>query len=115
MGDIRTAYSDANGLWWKNRYRAITEIYMAGSLMCKDFSSNLYSHIDKTEEWKNENLKQEDAVIQYYQKAQNTKVCYFAFHKFFKYLAFKGIGNRKYKEIMMLHFPVFSFLVFKVS
>ncbi len=99
----------------KYRYRAITEIYMAGSLMCKDFSKKMYNHTNKDEKWKNENLKQEDAVIQYYQKAQNTKVCYFAFHKFFKYLAFKGIGKRKYKEIMMLHFPVLSFLVFKVS
>ena len=99
----------------KYRYRAITEIYMAGGLMCKDFSSNLYSHIDKTEEWKNENIKQEDAVIKYYQKAQNTKVGYLAIHKYFKYLSFKGIGRRKYKEIMLLHFPVFSFLVFNVS
>ena len=88
---------------------------MAGSLMCKDFSLNLYSHIDKAEEWKKENLKQEDAVIKYYQKAQNAKVGYFAIHKYFKYLTFKGIGRRKYKEIMMLHFPLASYLVFKIS
>ena len=25
MGDIRTLYSDAAGLWWENRYRAIAE------------------------------------------------------------------------------------------
>lgn len=25
MGDIRAAYSDAKGLWWENRYRAIAE------------------------------------------------------------------------------------------
>jgi len=25
MGDIRAVYSDANGLWWENRYRAIAE------------------------------------------------------------------------------------------
>ncbi|HJJ18401.1 MAG TPA: oligosaccharide flippase family protein [Clostridiaceae bacterium] len=25
MGDIRAAYSDAKGLWWENRYRAIVE------------------------------------------------------------------------------------------
>ena len=25
MGDIRTAYSDATGLWWETRYRAIAE------------------------------------------------------------------------------------------
>lgn len=99
----------------KYRYRAITEIYMAGSLMCKDFSQKMYNHTNKDEKWKNENLKQEDEVIKYYQKAQNTKVCYFAIHKYFKYLAFNGIGKRKYKEIMLLHFPVVSFFVFKVS
>lgn len=25
MGDIRAAYSEAKGLWWENRYRAVTE------------------------------------------------------------------------------------------
>ena len=25
MGDVRTVYSDAKGLWWENRYRAIAE------------------------------------------------------------------------------------------
>ena len=28
MGDIRAAYSDAKGLWWENRYRAIAESIM---------------------------------------------------------------------------------------
>ena len=112
-------WKEKNGSSYKSylkyRYRTITQIYMAGSLMCKDFSTNLYSHIDKTEEWKNDNLRQEEAVIKYYQKAQNTKVCYLAIHKYFKYLAFNGIKKRKYKEVMLLHFPVVSFLVFKFT
>lgn len=112
-------WKEKNGSSYKSylkyRYRAITEIYMAGSLMCKDFSKKMYNHTNKDEKWKNENLKQEDEVIKYYQNAQNTKVCYFAIHKYFKNLAFNGIGKRKYKEIMLLHFPVLSYLVFKVS
>lgn len=99
----------------KYRYRAITEIYMAGSLMCKEFSGKTYEYMKEAGADRSESIKQEDNVIKYYQKAQNTKVCYFAIHKYFKYLAFKGIGKRKYKEIMLLHFPVLSYFVFKVS
>ena len=98
----------------KYRYRAITQIYMAGSLMCKDFRDKVYDIVEKDDAWKNEKIRQENDVIKYYEKAQNTKVCYLAIHKYFKYLSFKGIKKRKYKEIMMLHFPVLSFLVFKV-
>lgn len=99
----------------KYRHRAITEIYMAGSLMCKDFSAKTYEYKRNGGTGKNKSIEQENDVIKYYEKAQNTKVGYLAIHKYFKYLAFKGIGKRKYKEIMLLHFPVLSFLAFKVS
>ena len=88
---------------------------MAGALMCKDFSDKVYDYVKKDEVWKKENQNLEDEVIYYYKRAQNTKVCYLAIHKYFKYLAFNGISKRKYKEMMLLHFPVGSFLVFKVS
>lgn len=89
----------------KYRYHTITETYLAGVLMCKDYSS-------KTE--KNELSKLEDDILKYYQKAQNAKIIYFSIHKYFKYLSFKGIGKRMVKEIMILHFPIIGYIIFKL-
>lgn len=91
----------------KYRHRAITDIYLAGVLMCKDYSDKMHES--------NENDELENDVIKYFEKAQQTKICNLAVNKYFKYLAFKGMKKRKYKEIMLLHFPLISFLVFKVS
>lgn len=88
----------------KYRHRAITDIYLAGVLMCKDFSNKVSGN----------DTKQENEVIRYFEKAQKTKFCNLAIHKYFKYLYFKGMKKRKYKEMMLLHFPIFSFLVFKI-
>ena len=102
----------------KYRHRAITDIYLAGVLMCKDFSDKVHEKeegnlIQNKQIAENQNLENE--VIKYFEKAQNTKFCSLAIHKYFKYLYFTGMKKRKYKEIMLLHFPVFSFLVFKIS
>lgn len=87
----------------KYRYRVITETYLAGVLMCKDYSTKL----------ENNNLvKKEDEIIKYYEKAQKAKVIYFPIHKYFKYLYFNGIGKRIFKEIMILHFPLLSYLIY---
>ena len=91
----------------KYRNRAITDIYLAGVLMCKDYSNKMHES--------NENDKLENDVIKYFEKAQKTKICNLVVHKYFKYMAFKGMKKRKYKEIMLLHFPLISFLVFKVN
>ena len=87
----------------KYRYRVISETYLAGALMCKEYSIKL-----------NENNNIEDKVINYYSNAQRSKVLYIPIHKYFKYLYFKNIRKRKYKEIMILHFPILSCLMFFV-
>ena len=92
----------------KYRNRAITDIYLAGVLMCKDFN-------DKVHDKEEYELQQENQVIKYFEKAQKTRFCNFAIHNYFRFLAFKGIKKRKYKEIMLLHFPVLSFIVFKMG
>ena len=90
----------------KYRYHAITETYLAGVLMCKDYSHKIE---------KNKLQKIEDDIIKYFENAQKHKIIYFPIYEYFKYLSFKGIGKRAIKEIMILHFPLISFLFFTLS
>ena len=98
-------WKEQNGNTYKSylkyRYRAITETYLAGVLMCKDY--NL------------EQNKEEEDVIKYFENAQKAKILYLPIHKYFKYLYFKGMKKRKYKEITILHFPLIGYIVFKMS
>ncbi len=90
----------------KYRYHTITETYLAGVLMCKDYSGKLPN---------NKLQKAENEIIKYFENAQKAKIMYFPIHKFFKYLYFKGIGKRAIKEIMILHFPMLSYLIYLFS
>lgn len=89
----------------KYRHHAITETYLAGVLMCKDYRNKIEN---------NKLQKQEDEVINYFKKAQNHKIIYLPIHKYLKYLYFKGIKKRSIKEIMILHFPLISYIVFSL-
>lgn len=89
----------------KYRYHAITETYLAGALMCKDYSLKIEN---------NKLKKQEDNIIKYFKKAQGKKIIYFPIHKYFKYLSFKNIGKRAIREISMLHFPLIGYIIFKL-
>lgn len=102
-------YGNSFKSYQKYRHRAITDIYLAGALMCKDFRVKL-----KKNNSNEQGFDLEDDVINYYKNAQNSKILYLNIFKYYKYLYFKGIGRRKYKEIMLLHFPLLSFIVFKL-
>ena len=85
--------------------RVIKKAYLDGSLMCKEYRDKY--DLDKTEE--------ENKVIDYYNKLINTKIISFRFSTYKKYLSFKGIGKRKLKEIMIFHFPVIAYLVYRIK
>lgn len=87
----------------KYRHHAITDTYLAGVLMCKEYSNKIEN---------NKSQEQEDEIIKYFEKAQKHKIIYLPIHKYFKYLYFKGIKKRAIKEIMILHFPVISYIIF---
>ena len=89
----------------KYRHYVITQTYLSGAKMCMDYITKL----------KDNNIQDEKSVIKYYEKAQNTKIIYFQIHKYFRFLYFKGMKKRKYKEILILHFPLLSYLVFKIA
>ena len=90
----------------KYRHRAITETYLAGVLMCKDYNSKLPKN-EKQE-------KTEQKIIKYFENSQKSKILYLPIHKYFRYLYFKGMRKRKYKEIMILHFPLLSYIFFSI-
>lgn len=93
----------------KYRHMVITETYLAGAVMCKDYSEKLDNEKRKIID------KLENEVIKYYEKSQKTKILYFPIYKYFKYLYFKGIGKRLFKEMMILHFPLISYIIFAIS
>ena len=74
--------------------------------MCEDYNSKLPKN-EKQE-------KTEKKIIKYFENSQKSKILYFPIHKYFKYLYFKGMKKRKYKEIMILHFPLLSYIVFSI-
>lgn len=71
--------------------------------MCKDYNSKLE---------KNELEKMQDEVIKYFEKSQKSKIIYLPIYKYFKFLHFKGINKRALKEMMILHFPLLSYIVY---
>ena len=74
--------------------------------MCREYDSRLQKNVKQEET--------EHKIIKYFKNAQKSKILYFPIHKYFKYLYFKGMKKRKYKEIMILHFPLISYIVFSI-
>lgn len=101
-------WKDENGNTYKSylkyRYHVITETYLAGSLMCMEYSKRLKedSKVNKNEE----------EIIKYYQNSQKSKIINLGIFRYFKYLFFNGIGKKMLKEIMILHFPLISYIIF---
>mgnify|MGYP003371809199 CR=1 FL=1 len=89
----------------KYRHHAITETYLAGVLMCREYANRIEN---------NEFKKQEEEIIKYFENAQKHKIIYFPIHKYFKYLNFKGIKKRALKEIIILHFPLIGYSIFSL-
>ena len=120
-------WKEKNGNGYKSylkyRHRAITETYLAGVLMCEDYRKRISEYIkmhskeikQNNQDNFNKQLKIENEIIKYFENAQKSKLIYFPIHKYFKYLSFKGIKKRKYKEIMILHFPLISYLIFSIT
>ncbi|MBP3255738.1 MAG: glycosyltransferase [Clostridia bacterium] len=83
--------------------RVINKAYLSGSKMCLEYRDKLNLHKDE----------RENKVINYYNKLLKSNVINFKFITYNKYLSFKGIGKRKIKEIMIFHFPIISYIVYR--
>lgn len=88
----------------KYRHKVITETYLAGALMCRDYSSKIDNRLKE----------KEDEVVKYYEKSQKSKIVYLELHKYFRFLNFKGLRKRALKEIMILHFPLLSYIIYAI-
>ena len=119
-------WKEKNGKGYKSylkyRHRAITETYLAGVLMCEEYRERISEYIkmhfkeikQNNQDNFNKQLKIEKNIIKYFENAQKSKFIYFPIYKYFKYLSFKGMKKRKYKEIMILHFPLLSYIIFSI-
>ena len=83
--------------------KVILGTYFAGSLMCEEYRDKL--GLEKNE--------LEEDVIKYYNDLLDKKILWFRFFNYNKYLSFKGIGKRRIKEIMIFHFPIISYIIYK--
>ena len=122
------------------RHKAITDTYLASVLMCQDYSEkvtkykknlknqlkteesnkqyildNKIKNIELNKSQEKQLLKIQKNVIKYFKKSQKAKILYWPIHKYFRYMYFKNIKSRKYKEIVILHFPILGYFVFKIA
>ena len=85
----------------KYREKVVQDAYLNGAEMCIDYSNN--------------QNKTEGQVLEYYKKIKNTKYFNLHIHKYFKYLGYKNIGKRALKEIMIFHFSIISYVVYRIG
>ena len=83
------------------RIDAIDRAYLGGAKMCIEYA--------ETEEDKEFITK----LIEYYEKIKNTKIINAHFIQFFKFLGGKNLAKKICKEIVLFHFPLIAYIVFK--
>ena len=76
---------------------------------------NKIKNIELNKSQEKQLLKIQKNVIKYFKKSQKAKILYWPIHKYFRYMYFKNIKSRKYKEIVILHFPILGYFVFKIA
>lgn len=84
------------------RQKAIVDAYLKGAQMCESYAEKLGRTLSK----------EEQHVLEYYQKIKESKYINWYIKRYYQYLAFKGIGKRALKEVLLFHFPVLGYLWF---
>lgn len=83
------------------RNDAIDRAYLGGAKMCLEYAEKERDKIF---------IKK---LIKYYKKIKNTKIMNIHFVKYFKYLGGKNLAKKMCKEIVLFHFPLIAYIVFK--
>ena len=99
-------WKEENGTSYKSylKYRkekVIDKAYLDGAKMCLDYSKN---------EENKEFLKK---LINYYENLEKTKYINFHILKYFKFLAGKNRFKKMIKEIIIFHFPLIGYIIFR--
>lgn len=82
------------------RKDAIDRAYLGGAKMCLEYAEK----------------EDEDFIIKlikYYEEIINTKVINVHFIKYFRFLGGKNLAKKMCKEIVLFHFPLIAYIVFK--
>lgn len=87
----------------KYREEAIQIAYLGGAQMCKD-----YAEIE-------EDKKFIEKLIKYYEKIKNTKIINLNLITYFRLLGGKNLFKKMCKEIIIFHFPIIGFLIYKIA
>ncbi|MNS47057.1 UDP-Glc:alpha-D-GlcNAc-diphosphoundecaprenol beta-1,3-glucosyltransferase WfgD [compost metagenome] len=85
------------------RKDAINRAYLGGAEMCKEYSIN------------DENKKFINELIKYYECIKKTKIINIKIYKYFKFLYGRNLFKKMVKEIILFHFPIFSYIIFKIG
>ena len=99
-------WKEENGTSYKSylKYRkekVIDKAYLDGAKMCLDYSKN---------EENKEFLKK---LINYYENLEKSKYINFHIIKYFKFLAGKNLFKKMIKEIIIFHFPLIGYIIFR--
>ena len=98
-------WKEKNGSTYKSfrEYRedAINRAYLSGAKMCLAYSENEEDRAFLTK------------LIKYYNKILNTKVINIHLINYFKLLGGKNLTKKICKEIVLFHFPLIAYVVFK--
>ena len=86
------------------RDKAITEAYLNGAQMCETYNQRLGRKLNTSEQ----------KVLQYYRTIQKTKWINLHIGTYKKFLGFDNMKARFWKEMMMFHFPIISYLVYVI-
>lgn len=101
-------WKEKNGKTFKSylEYRkkdVIEKAYLSGAQMCLDYSKK-----QTTQKFLNE-------LIKYYSKLEKTKYINWNIIKYFKYLAGHNLAKKMLKEIIIFHFPILGYIIFKLN
>lgn len=85
------------------REDAINRAYLGGAQMCLEYNT---IETDKLF------IKE---LIKYYENIKKSKYINLNIFKYFKFLYGKNLAKKVIKEIILFHFPVFSYIIFKIG
>ena len=99
-------WKEKNGKSYKSylKYRkedVIDKAYLNGAKMCLDYAKK-----QTTKQFLNK-------IINYYIKLEKSKYINLNLFQYFKYLSGHNLAKKMIKEIMIFHFPIFGYLVFR--
>ena len=100
LNNWKEQYGNTYKSFKEYRKDAINKAYLNGAKMCLEYAK-------KEEKVFLTNL------ISYYEKVLNTKIINIHLIKYFKYLGGKNLAKKMCKEIVLFHFPLLAYIVFK--